>query len=94
MINKETIDKILESINIIELVSEYVTLTRQGKNYKGICPSDNCKEEAFVVAPEKNLIHCFCCGKGGNPAHFLMDLKQIKYEEALLILKERYMLNK
>ena len=83
MATREEIDKVIESTDMVDLVSPYVKLTKQGKSLKGLCPFHNEKTPSFVVSQEKHLAHCFGCGKGGNPIQFLMDIKQISFAEAL-----------
>lgn len=83
MATREEIDKVIESTDMVDLVSPYVKLTKQGKSLKGLCPFHDEKTPSFVVSQEKHLAHCFGCGKGGNPIQFLMDIKQISFAEAL-----------
>lgn len=83
MATREEIDKVIESTDMVDLVSPYVKLTKQGKSLKGLCPFHDEKTPSFIVSQEKHLAHCFGCGKGGNPIQFLMDIKQISFAEAL-----------
>lgn len=83
MATREEIDKVIESTDMVDLVSPYVKLSKQGKSLKGLCPFHDEKTPSFVVSQEKHLAHCFGCGKGGNPIQFLMDIKQISFVEAL-----------
>lgn len=83
MPTQNEIDKVIESTDMVDLVSPYVKLTKQGKNYKGLCPFHNEDTPSFVVSQEKHIAHCFGCGKGGNPINFLMQIKQISFNEAL-----------
>ncbi len=83
------IEKVIESTDMVDLVSPYVKLSKQGKNYKGLCPFHDEKTPSFVVSQEKHLAHCFGCGKGGDPIHFLMDIKQISFNEALAELAKK-----
>lgn len=89
MATAEEIEKVIESTDMVDLVSPYVTLTKQGKSYKGLCPFHDEKTPSFVVSQEKHLAHCFGCGKGGNPIQFLMDIKQISFNEALSFLAQK-----
>ncbi|MDE6415214.1 MAG: DNA primase [Anaeroplasmataceae bacterium] len=89
MATQEEITKIIESTDMVELVSPYVKLTKQGKNYKGLCPFHNEDTPSFVVSQDKHLAHCFGCGKGGNPIQFLMDIKLISFPEALTELAKK-----
>ncbi len=83
MATQEEIDKVIESTDMVELVSPYVKLSKQGKNLKGLCPFHNEDTPSFVVSQEKHIAHCFGCGKGGNPINFLMEIKAISFNEAL-----------
>ncbi len=89
MATSAEIEKVIENTDMVDLVSPYVTLTKQGKNYKGLCPFHDEKTPSFVVSQEKHLAHCFSCGKGGNPIQFLMDIKQITFSEALKELADK-----
>jgi DNA primase len=66
MIDQATIDRILDAAQIVDVVSEFVTLRRRGVNYIGLCPFHNEKTPSFSVSPSKGLCKCFSCGKGGN----------------------------
>lgn len=90
MIDKATIGRIMDAANIVEVVSEFVTLRRSGANYKGLCPFHNEKTPSFIVTPSRNTCHCFGCGKGGNPVNFIMEHEQMTYPEALRWLAAKY----
>ena len=90
MIDQATIDRILNAAQIVDVVSEYVTLRRAGVNYKGLCPFHNEKTPSFVVSPAKGLCKCFSCGKGGNVVHFIMEHEQLSYYDALRFLAKKY----
>ncbi len=90
MIDRDTIDKILEATNIVDVVSEFVTLRKAGINYKGLCPFHDDKTPSFMVSPTKGICHCFACGKGGNAVNFLMEHEQISYPDALRWLAKKY----
>ncbi len=90
MIDKATIDKIFETADIVDVVSDYVTLKRRGVNYIGLCPFHNEKTPSFTVSPAKNICKCFGCGKGGNPVNFIMELENLSYFEALKFLAKKY----
>ncbi len=90
MIDRQIIDKIIETANIVDVVGDFVTLRKAGVNYKGLCPFHNEKTPSFVVSPAKNLCHCFGCGKGGTPVSFLMEHEQMTYPEALKWLANKY----
>lgn len=90
MIDRSTIDRIMDAADIVEVVSEFVTLRKAGVNYKGLCPFHNEKTPSFVVSPAKGLCKCFSCGKGGNAVHFIMEHEQMTYPEALRWLARKY----
>lgn len=90
MIDQATIDRILDAAQIVDVVSEFVTLRRAGVNYKGLCPFHNEKTPSFVVSPAKGLCKCFSCGKGGNVVHFIMEHEQLSYYDALRLLAKKY----
>ena len=90
MIDRRTIDRIMDAMNIVDVVGEFVTSRRAGVNYKGLCPFHNEKTPSFVVSPAKGVCHCFGCGKGGNSINFLMEHEQMTYPEALRWLAKRY----
>ncbi len=90
MIDRATVDKILDAAQIVDVVGEFVTLRKSGVNYKGLCPFHDDRNPSFMVSPAKNICHCFVCGKGGSPAGFLMEHEQITYPEALRWLARKY----
>ena len=90
MIDRATVDKIIDAARIYDVVSEFVTLKKSGVNYKGLCPFHDDRNPSFMVSPSKNICHCFVCGKGGTPAGFLMEHEQIIYPEALRWLAKKY----
>ena len=90
MIDRATIDKIMDATNIVDVVSDFVTLRKAGVNYKGLCPFHDDKTPSFMVSPSKNICHCFACGEGGNAVNFLMKHEQITYPEALRWLAKKY----
>ena len=90
MIDRETIDRIYSAANIVEVVSDYVTLKRKGASYMACCPFHNEKTPSFVVSPAKGLFKCFGCGKGGNAVTFVMEHENVSYPEALKIVAKRY----
>ena len=90
MIDRETIDKILDATNIVDVVSEFVTLRKSGVNYKGLCPFHDDKTPSFMVSPTKQICKCFSCGEGGTAINFLMKHEQITYPEALRWLAKKY----
>lgn len=90
MIDRQTVDKIIDAANIVDVVGEFVNLRKAGVNYKGLCPFHDDKTPSFMVSPAKNICHCFACGKGGTPVSFLMEHEQITYPEALRWLANKY----
>ncbi len=90
MIERETVDKIFETANILEVVSDFVSLKKRGTNYIGCCPFHNEKTPSFYVSPTKNIYKCFGCGKGGNSVNFVMEHEQMSYTEALKYLANKY----
>jgi len=90
MIDRQTIDKIMDAVNIVDVVGEFVNLRKTGVNYKGLCPFHDDKTPSFMVSPSKNICHCFACGEGGNAVNFLMKHEQITYPEALRWLAKKY----
>lgn len=90
MIDRATVDKIIDAAQIVDVVGEFVTLRKSGVNYKGLCPFHDDRNPSFMVSPSKNICHCFVCGKGGTPAGFLMEHEQITYPEALRWLAHKY----
>ena len=90
MIDQPTIDRILDAVQIVDIVSDFVTLRKRGVNYVGLCPFHDDKTPSFYVSPSKGLCKCFSCGKGGNAVHFIMEHEQMSYPEALKYLAKKY----
>ena len=90
MIDRDTIDRIYASADIVEVINDYVTLKKKGVNYQACCPFHNEKTPSFVVSPSKGLYKCFGCGKGGNAVSFVMEHENITYPEALKIVAKKY----
>ena len=90
MIDRVTIDKIMDAANIVDVVSDFVTLKRAGANLKGLCPFHDDRTPSFMVSPAKNYCKCFACGKGGNPVGFIMEHEQLSYPDALRYLARKY----
>ncbi len=90
MIDHFTIERILDSAQIIDVVEEYVTLKKRGVNYLGLCPFHNEKTPSFTVSPAKGIFKCFGCGKGGNSVNFIMEHEHLSYPEALRYLAKKY----
>ena len=90
MIDKETVDKILDAADIVDVVSDFVHLRRRGSNYVGLCPFHNEKTPSFSVSRSKGICKCFSCGKGGSPVNFIMEHEQLGYVDALKFLGRKY----
>lgn len=90
MIDRQTVDKILDAAQIVDVVSDFVTLRKRGVNYIGLCPFHDEKTGSFTVSPAKGIFKCFGCGKGGGPVHFIMEHEQLDYPGALKYLAKKY----
>ena len=90
MIDQAIVDRILDAAQIVDVVSDFVTLRKRGVNYVGLCPFHDDRTPSFSVSPARNICKCFACGKGGNPVHFIMEHEQITYTEALKYLAKKY----
>lgn len=90
MIDKATVQRIKDAADIVEVVSDYVHLTRRGANYMGLCPFHNEKTPSFSVNRRRNFCYCFSCHKGGSPVNFIMEKEGISYHDALLQLAKKY----
>ena len=90
MIDRATRDKIIEAANIVDVVSDFITLKRSGANLKGLCPFHDDRTPSFMVSPAKNICHCFACGEGGSPLNFIMKHEQLSYPDALRYLAKKY----
>ncbi len=92
MIDQGTVERVFEAAqaNIIDVVSEFVSLRKRGINYIGNCPFHNEKTPSFTVSPHKGIYKCFGCGKGGNALNFVMDVEQISYIEAVKYLGKKF----
>ncbi len=89
-IDQETVNRILDAADIVEVVSDFVKLRRSGANYKGLCPFHNERTPSFSVNKARNICKCFSCGKGGSPVNFIMEHEQMSYQEALRYLARKY----
>lgn len=89
-IDQETVNRILEAANIVEVVSDFVKLKRRGVNYVGLCPFHNDRSPSFYVSPARGLCKCFSCGKGASAVGFIMEHEQMSYVEALKYLAKKY----
>lgn len=89
-IDRETVQRILDTADIVDVVSDFVTLKRRGANYIGLCPFHNERTPSFSVSKSKGICKCFSCGKGGSPVSFIMEIEQMSYQEALRYLAKKY----
>lgn len=89
-IDRETVQKILDTADIVDVVSDFVHLKRRGAGYIGLCPFHNERTPSFSVSKSKGICKCFSCGKGGSPVNFLMELEQLSYYDALRYLAKKY----
>lgn len=90
MIDRATIDKIMDATDIVDVISEFVTLRKRGTSYKGLCPFHDDKTPSFSVSPSRGVYKCFACGAAGNAVNFIMNHEQKTYPEALRWLADRY----
>src|SRR6056297_1800361 len=90
MIDKETIERIIETAEITDVIQDFVNLKKRGTNYLGLCPFHNEKTPSFTVSPSKGIFKCFGCGKGGNVINFIMEHEHLSYPEALRYLANKY----
>ncbi len=89
-IDRETVQKILDTADIVDVVSDFVTLKRRGANYIGLCPFHNERTPSFSVSKSKGICKCFSCGKGGSPVNFIMEHEKMSFNEALRYLAKKY----
>jgi len=89
-IDRETVQRIIDTADIVEVVSDFVHLRRRGANYIGLCPFHNERTPSFSVSRAKGICKCFSCGKGGSPVNFIMEHEQLSYWEALRYLARKY----
>lgn len=90
MIDQQTINQIFETADIVEVISDFVTLKKSGTNFKGLSPFSNEKTPSFMVSPAKGIFKDFSSGKGGNVVGFLMEHEKLSYPEALRYLAQKY----
>ena len=91
--SSDIIDQVITSSDIVDIISQYVTLTKSGTSLKCCCPFHNEKTPSFVVTPDKQLYHCFGCGAGGNVVNFIMEIEKLNFIEAIRYLAERAGIN-
>ncbi|MBK8808216.1 MAG: DNA primase [Bacteroidales bacterium] len=90
MIPQETVQKIIDTSRIEEVIADFISLRKKGTNYTGLCPFHNEKTPSFMVSPAKGIFKCFGCGKGGNSVNFVMEHEHITYVESLKFLAKKY----
>jgi DNA primase len=90
VIDQNTIERVLETARIEEVIQDFVSLKKRGVNYIGLCPFHNEKTPSFTVSPSKGIFKCFGCGKGGNSAHFIMEHEHLNFIEAIKYLAKKY----
>ena len=90
MISPITIERIRSAANIVDVVSEYVTLRRAGSSFRGLCPFHDDTTPSFSVSPARGICKCFACGEGGDVVHFIMKQEQLGYYDALRFLAKKY----
>ncbi len=90
MIPQDTVNKILDTAEIVDVVSDFVSLKKRGSNYIACCPFHNEKTPSFSVSPAKGIYHCFGCGKTGSAVGFVMEHESLTYPEALKYLAKKY----
>jgi DNA primase len=90
MIDRPTIERILDAAQIVDVIQEFVPLKKRGANYLGLCPFHNEKTPSFTVSPSKEIFKCFGCGKVGNSVNFIMEHEHLTYPEALKYLARKY----
>ncbi len=90
MIDHNTIQRIIDTAEVTEVVQDFVNLKKRGVNYLGLCPFHNEKTPSFTVSPSKGIYKCFGCGKGGNAVNFIMEHEHLSYPEALKYLAKKY----
>ena len=90
MIDRPTVDRIMNASNIVEVISDFVSLRKAGTSYKGLCPFHDDRTPSFSVSPVKGVYKCFSCGAAGNVVKFIMEHEQMTYPEALKWLANKY----
>src|SRR5690554_7617650 len=89
MIPEELIEEIRTKSDIVDVISDYMQLTKRGRNWFGLCPFHGENTPSFSVSSDKQIFHCFGCGAGGNAITFLMDIEQLSFPDAISKLGER-----
>jgi DNA primase len=86
----ETIEEVLRTANVYDVISEYITLEKAGSNYRALCPFHTEKTPSFMVSPSKNIFKCFGCGKSGNAVKFVMEYEGLSFSEAIVKIAQKY----
>ena len=89
MIDEQTVQRIIESAQIVDVVQDFMTLRRRGSNYIGCCPFHNEKTPSFHCDKDKQFYHCFGCGKGGSVINFIMEIENLSFPDAVEFLARR-----
>jgi DNA primase len=89
LIPDNILEDILSRVDIVELIAGYIPLKRAGRNFKAICPFHQEKTASFVISPDRQIYHCFGCGKGGNAFSFLMEYERMEFQEAVQLLAKK-----
>lgn len=90
VINKTTIDRIFDASDIVEVISDFINITKKGADYKGVCPFHDDKNPSMSVSPSRGIYKCFSCGAGGNALKFVMEIEGLTYPQALRYLAKKY----
>jgi DNA primase len=90
MISQQSIEQVIDSVNIVEVIGAFIDLKKAGVNYKGCCPFHDEKTPSFIVSPSKGIFKCFGCGEAGNAVQFLMKFKALSFPEAIKHLADQY----
>src|SRR3989344_1078709 len=85
----DQVAQIREKIDLVSFISEYISVKKAGKNFQALCPFHSEKTPSFVVSPERQIWHCFGCGKGGDVYTFLMEYERMEFPEALRFLAKQ-----
>ena len=87
--SSDLIEEVISQNDIVEVISEYVTLKKSGRNYMGLCPFHREKSPSFCVSMDKQIFKCFGCSEGGNVITFIMKIENVDFWEAIEMLSER-----
>ena len=87
-ISEQSIEKIRNRADVVEIISKYVSLKKRGRNYFGLCPFHNEKTPSFSVNPDKQIFKCFGCGIGGGVINFIMEIEKLEFKDSVIFLAE------